>query len=462
MPRSILPISLCYNVSLKCGMQTARIVELNVSVAHMNSGVNTKTISVDQLCVGLYVHLDVAWLEHSFARNSFRIKNQQQIAAIKQLGIQTIRVEPARCECRPLPLPEHPLPPAEVELAQPSAEELAMIQAKKDRVERLIAERAAISRCEKEYQKAASTIKNISRNLFSRPQEAYKDAEQLTQQMLDSLLAEKDIAIHLMNDKIAGEEAYYHSLNVSILAMMLAKEMSLPAADIKVLGMGCLFHDIGKMEIPDRIVNKNFELTKAEQNLLQMHCAYGLNIAEKIGLPKGAMDIIMQHHEYADGSGYPNRLTSDRMSILARIVCVINTYDNHCNRPNPADSLTPYEALAHMFAHQRKLFDPLPLNIFIRCMGVYPPGTVVKLSDGTFGMVVSVNSGKPLRPSVLIYDPSVPKNEAIILDLSNEPELEVSASLRPAQLAPAVYEYLSPRKRMTYFFDSASAQKTKP
>lgn len=429
----------------------------------MSNAPITRTISVDQLCIGLYVHLDVGWLEHSFARNSFKIKSNEQIAAIKQLGIKNIRVEPAKCDGRPLPLNTDPAAVAapEPEVVQPSAEEIEMINAKRARIEKLIKEREAIGKCEKEYLKAANTLKNISRNLFSRPKDAYNDADQLIQQMLDSMMADKDIAIHLMNDKIAGEDAYYHSLNVSVLAMMLAKELGLPAGDIKVLGVGCLFHDVGKVEIPDRIVNKTFALTTAEQNLLKMHCQYGETIGAKIELPKGALDIIMQHHEYADGSGYPKQLSLDKISLLARIVCIINTYDNHCNRPNPADSLSPYEALSYMFAHQRKLFDPAALNIFIRCMGVYPPGTLVKLSDGTLGMVVSVNSGKPLRPSILIYDPSVPKNEAIILDLSGEPDLEVSASLKVNQLTPEVYDYLSPRKRMNYFFDTPKPSNNK-
>ncbi len=414
-----------------------------------------KTISVDQLCVGLYVMLDVGWLEHSFARNSFRIKNAEQIKSIKSLGIKTIRVESTLCECKPLPLPATPAAsvepaPAAIELTE---EEVALITAKKERIAKLMAEREAIARCEKEYQKAATAIKNITRNIFSQPKEAYKHADELTQQMLDSLLSEKDIAIHLMNDKIAGEEAYYHSLNVAILSMMLAKELGFDAQEIKVLGMGCLFHDIGKVEIPDRIVNSRQELSKAEQNLLQLHCNYGLKIAEKIGLPKGALDIIMQHHEYADGSGYPGRLSGDKITVLSKIVCIVNAYDNHCNRPNFADSLSPYDALVLMFAHQRKLFDAATLNIFIRCMGIYPPGTIVKLSDGTFGMVVSVNSGQPLRPTILIYDPSVPKDEAIILDLSNDSDLEVKSSLKPDLLPQEIYAYLSPRKRMTYYFD---------
>jgi putative nucleotidyltransferase with HDIG domain len=422
-----------------------------------------KTISVDQLCVGLYVMLDVGWLEHSFARNSFRIKNADQIKAIKSLGIKTIRVESTLSECKPLALPVAPAAAVENQpvVAEPTAEELILINAKKERIAKLIAEREAIARCEKEYQKAAAAIKNISRNLFSQPKEAFNSADQLTQQMLDSLLSEKDIAIHLMNDKIAGEEAYYHSLNVAILSMMLGKEMGFQPADLKVLGMGCLFHDIGKVEIPDRIVNSRQELSKSEQNLLQLHCNYGLKIGERLGLPKGALDIIMQHHEYADGSGYPGHLAADKSTMLSRIVCIVNAYDNHCNRPNPADSLTPYDALVLMFAHQRKLFDAATLNIFIRCMGIYPPGTIVKLSDGTFGMVVSVNSGQPLRPTILIYDPSVPKDEAIILDLSNDSDLEVKASLKPDALPQEIFAYLSPRKRMTYYFDPQKPGATK-
>jgi len=398
--------------------------------------------------------LDVGWLEHSFARNSFRIKNADQIKAIKNLGIKTIRVESTLSESKPLPLPPPSATvPVRTLAIEPTAEELLLINAKKERIAKLMAEREAIARCEKEYQKAAIAIKNISRNIYSQPKEAYNSADQLTQQMLDSLLSEKDIAIHLMNDKIAGEEAYYHSLNVAILSMMLAKEMGFQTVDIKVLGMGCLFHDIGKVEIPDRIVNSRQELSKSEQNLLQLHSNYGLKIGERIGLPKGALDIIMQHHEHADGSGYPGHLSGDKITVLSKIVCIVNAYDNHCNRPNPADSLPPYDALVLMFAHQRKLFDATTLNIFIKCMGIYPPGTIVKLSDGTFGMVISVNSGQPLRPTILIYDPSVPKDEAIILDLSADSDLEVKASLKPDLLPQEIYAYLSPRKRMTYYFD---------
>ena len=411
-------------------------------------------IEIDQLCVGMYVHLDLSWMEHNFARNSFKIKDKNQIDEIKKLGLNRVRIDPSLSEHKPqasAPVVAKAVTPKLPEL---SPEETALLQAKQARVDRLNQQIAAAAHCKKAFLKAAGTLKNISLNLFSRPQEAHHDADLLVQQMLESLLTDKDIAIHLMNDKGAGEENYYHSLNVAVLAMLLGKELALPPDDIKLLGMGCLFHDIGKVEIPDWLVQKTTSLNTAEKHLLQQHCQYGEVIAHKIGLPPRAVEIIMQHHECIDGSGYPKQLKGEQIAPLAGIVAIVNTYENHCNQPNPADSLSPYEALSTMFARQRARFDPGPLSVFIRCMGVYPPGTVVRLSNDVLGMVVSVNSGKPLRPSVLIYDPAIPKEEALIIDLLDKPELSVAASLKPAQLPRDVYDYLSPRKRMMYFFDT--------
>lgn len=421
----------------------------------MDDEQQSEYIEIEQLRVGVYVHLDLGWMEHNFARNSFKIKDKAQIEEIKKLGLNRIRIDPSLSDHQPLPVaPVVAVKPVVPKGPTLSPEESARLEIKKARIERLNQQVAAVAHCKKEFLKAASTLKNISLNLFSRPQEAHHDADQLVQQMLESLLTDKDIAIHLMNDKGAGEENYYHSLNVAVLAMLLGKELALPEAEIKLLGMGCLFHDIGKVEIPEWLVTKTGTLTRAEKNLLQQHCQYGEAIAHKIGLPQRAIEIILQHHECIDGSGYPNQLKGDQIASLAGIVAIVNTYDNHCNRPNPADSLSPYEALSTMFARQRAQFDPGPLSVFIRCMGVYPPGTIVRLSDDTLGMVVSVNSGKPLRPSILIYDPAVPKEEALIVDLMSTPELSVSASLKAAQLPREVYDYLSPRKRMMYFFDT--------
>lgn len=421
----------------------------------MSDNDNRQYVSVDQLCVGLFVHLDLTWMEHPFTFSSFKIKSQDQIDTIRGLGLGKIRFDPSKSDVKPLPQPaggsEAPSAPAQPK--QVSEEEKAALAAKRSRIEKLEKQRAAIAECEKKFHGAATAVKNITKNLFSKPQESLREASELVGQMVDSMLTDKDIAIHLMNDKVAGEEVYFHSLNVAVLAMILGKELGLPADDIRTLGVGSMFHDIGKVEIPEKILLKTDPLTRAEIDFMRQHVTYGMDIGKKVGLAPGVLAIIAQHHEYMDGSGYPRGTAGDKIYQLSRIITIVNDYDNQCNQINPANSMTPHEALSQMFSQHRARYDPAALKLFVRTLGVYPPGTIVKLSNDVIGMVTSVNSSKPLKPSVLIYDPEIPKHEAVILDLETEPDINVSKSIKPGQLPRQTHDYLNPRKRMTYFFD---------
>ena len=114
-----------------------------------------------------------------------------------------------------------------------------------------------------------------------------------------------------------------------------------------------------------------------------------------------------------------------------------------------------------MFAQRRAKFEPRALQLMIRSLGVYPPGSIVKLSNDAIALVQSVNPAKPLRPWVLLYDATIPKEEALSIDLEQEPELNIIKAMRPIQLPAAVYDYLSPRKRVTYYFDADSVNGTK-
>jgi hypothetical protein len=138
------------------------------------------------------------------------------------------------------------------------------------------------------------------------------------------------------------------------------------------------------------------------------------------------------------------------------VVSLVNLYDNLCNPGNPAAAITPHEALSQMFAQMRSRFDAKILALFIRMMGVYPPGSVIQLSDDRYAMVVSVNSSRPLRPSIVIHDPYIPKDEALIIHLEDTPELNIRRSLKPLQLPKAAMDYLSPRQRICYFFERGS------
>jgi len=427
-------------------------------------------VSVDELDVGVYVHLDMRWVEHNFSLNNFKIRNAGQIAKIKALGLKKIRIDPARSEFVPERYLESPLQATAVgndgatrSAARPSTEFDESTKggtAIPERQEFLDQQRAAIDACEKQFAQAASSLRSINADIHARPQQARESATDLVQGILLNILHDKDVAIHLMNDKAGGEELYFHALNVSVLAMMLAKELGMSPDDIEQLGIGCLFHDVGKTQIPDRVL-KVASPTRAEINLLQQHCAYGNAIGVRMGLSREALEIINQHHECFDGTGYPNLLIGDEIAPLARIAAIVNSYDNHCNPKDPADAMTPYETLSYMYAHERHCFDIAYLSVFVRCMGVYPPGTLVRLSDDSIGLVVAANFGMPLRPKILIFDPSVPKHEATVLDLQQAPELSVRDSLRPSEIGPDVHEYLSPRTHVTYFFETPERDRSR-
>lgn len=412
-------------------------------------------ISPAQLCVGLHVHLDLPWTEHPFTFSSFKIKSLEQIVTLQTLGLTRIRFNKAKSDGEPLAVPKGiPAQPA----APRSHDDDPLYRAKRARVERLLAQQARVAQCEHEFLSSARAVKSITHNLFAKPNEAHQEAQTLVQSIADSMLTESDIAINLMKDKSGGEDVYFHSLNVTVLSMMLAKELKAPHEAIRLIGMGAMFHDVGKLDIPDRIVRKTESLTKPELSLLQQHCAYGVETGRKLGLPNEALTVIAQHHEYADGTGYPKGLKGADIFLLARVVAIANTYDNLCNPVKASTALTPHQALSLMYAQQRGKFDTTPFTTFVRCMGIYPPGTVVVLSNESVGMVVSVNSAVPLKPTVLIYDPAVPRERAILVDLESEPEVSIGRALKPEQLPKPVYDYLAPRRRLTYYFDSESSQ----
>ena len=408
-------------------------------------------ISPAQLCVGLHVHLDMPWTEHPFTFSSFKIKSLDQIVTLQALGLTRIRYSRSKSDGEPLAAPKG----VQAEPATPvSHDDDPLYQAKRARVERLLAQQSRVAKCEREFLTSARAVKSINQNLFAKPDEARQEAEWLVQSIASSMLTESDIAINLMKDKPGGEDVYFHSLNVTLLAMMLAKELKAPPEAVRLIGMGAMFHDVGKLDIPDRIVRKTEPLTKPELSLLQQHCAYGVETGRKLNLPNEALTVIAQHHEYSDGTGYPKGLKGADIFLLSRVVAIANCYDNLCNPVKQSAALTPHQALSLMYAQQRAKFDTAALTTFVRCMGIYPPGTVVVLSNESIGMVVSVNSTVPLKPTVLIYDPAVPRERAILVELESEPEVSISRALKPEQLPKPLYDYLAPRRRLTYYFDS--------
>lgn len=408
-------------------------------------------LNPEQLCVGLYVELDLGWMEHPFAFNRFKIKSPEQIDTLRRLGLAQIRYNPAKSDCAPLPArsegePAPPPPPP------PDPAELRAQAEKRARIARVGRIREEISKVEQTFLRAADALKQINRNIRSRPQEVFEQADQVATQLVEVALAEGDIKIHAMSQSL-GDDVYFHSLNVAVLSMMIGAAIKLRKEELHQIGLGALLHDVGQLEIPDLVLAKRDNLDKAEQAIYENHVKLGVRIAGKLGLSEAALQVIAQHHERMDGSGYPAGRAGAEISIPARIVAIANAYDNLCNPQDLTRALTPYEALSLLFAKQRKRFDDSLLRTFIRCLGVYPPGTLVRLSDERIGLVISVNARQAMRPQVMVYDPDIPSEAALILDLDAEPVLAVREGLRPAAVPGEILKYLNPRQRVTYNMD---------
>lgn len=405
-------------------------------------------ISPDQLCVGLYIQLELAWWEHNFAFSNFKIKDEAQIKALRALGLERLRYDPARSDCPPLAA--SPTPVAAEPVAAPTLS--PQQQANLARAEKLKALRKRLAEVDRKFVQASQQVKTLNQTLRSRPEDAIKQAGEIVGAMVETLLGGSGVVLHSINSK-AAEDSYLHSLNVTVLALMLGRQLGLDSEDCHILGLGALLHDIGKLEVPSKVLLKSEPLTRPEQQLLQLHCEFGLRMGQKLMLDDEVLRIINEHHEYCDGSGYPRQLREAAIGRLSRLVCIANQFDNLCNPLNPRDGLSPHEALALMFKQQSARFDAVALKAFIRVMGVYPPGGLVQLDDQRYGLVLGINPSQPLKPTLIVYDAAVPKSEALIIDLAQEPRLSIAASLRPAQLPREALEYLNPRQQLTYFVE---------
>ena len=172
------------------------------------------------------------------------------------------------------------------------------------------------------------------------------------------------------------------------------------------------------------------------------------------GFPPSAQMLVLQHHELLDGTGFPGRIQGAAVTPGARIAAVANVYDRLCNSKDGAPVRTPHEAMKALYKKRGPL-DPKAVTMFIRKLGVYPPGSLVELSNTMQGMVVSANIRDSLRPSVKVHHPDIPKREALIIDLTIETELTVVKALRPDDLAPDVLQYLNPGKQVSFYVDAA-------
>ncbi|MDF5072701.1 HD-GYP domain-containing protein [Vibrio parahaemolyticus] len=410
-------------------------------------------LTVDRIQPGLHIRLPLKWNDHPFLLNSFKIKDQEQIEMIRHLGVKFVYFNPEQSDAAPLPVNQIQTD-STTSNESLDLETQKLWQEKQKRIEKLSAYRRRVIQCEKEFERSLARMRSVMTKIRNRPTAAVDEAQLLIEDIVEKLMCDDNVTLHLMNGKNEFEDIYFHSLNVAVIAMMIGRAKGYSAKQLKELSFAALFHDMGKIKIPTAILRKQVPLTEPETNYLKLHTKYGLDLANQIeGFPEPAKIVIAQHHELRDGSGYPEGLKGDEIDELAQIVIVANAFDNLCHTPIASEQKIPYTALSHLYKNCKHLYKEENLNILIKFMGVFPPGTVVQLSNNMVGLVISVNASNLLFPNVLVYDPSVPRTQAPIIELASK-DLRIVNAIHPSKLPDKIKEYLNPRSRISYFFDS--------
>lgn len=404
-------------------------------------------VPVDRLVPGLFIDLERSWMHHPFLLSKFKLKSAQEIAIIQELGFKEVTVFPDR---------------SDTTIAETASDASSDVVTQKNLWDRkhsqidLAAQyRSNRNRIANRYQETVKKIKNLTLDLKSAPANAVRDAHEVVAEMAKAFDRDSSVLINLVNLADQRFTMYNHALNVTVLSLYIGSALGFDQNQLRKLGMGAVMHDIGKVAVPDKILMKREALNASELKLLQSHTLLGARLIQKIDtLPPEAISIIDQHHEFLDGSGYPKGIGDADITQMARIVAVVNMYDNLCNPPNPKDAMTPKNAMATLFQKYKNKLDGQIVQKFIHTMGIYPPGTVVKLSDGSVGLVVAVDPKSLLKPQVLLYNEDIPRTEAVMIDLRQFNDLSITDVLKVGDYPDRIFSYLGIQERVGYFYDS--------
>lgn len=420
--------------------------------------VSAPTISIEtaELRVGMFVHLDLGWMSHPFALSSFRISDAAQIATIRALGLARVRCnveEGAQTDHAPLgsgvtPVPSEPAPLTDVAPAPAPAASVREAQRAA-----LAQRRAAVEICQRQYGEAAHGWQQVQDQSQKDPLAAGQRLVALSDALVEKMLGSREVSIRALTETSADRAS--HALNVGVISLLMGKMCGLAETDLCDLGVGALSHDIGKIDLPQHLHRPAPDFSSAEVAQYRDHVAQGVTQGRRMGLAPGALLVIAQHHEHCDGSGFPQGISVNRMSVASRVVALVNRYDNLCHPAPQLRTMTPHEALSRLFAQGRNHYDATLLTSFVRMMGVYPPGSVVQLTDDRFALVDSVNSSRPLKPRVLVHDPQLSPDAPLLVNLEGEPVLGIRRSLPATQIPRASLDILMPPARVNWFFEAA-------
>lgn len=403
-------------------------------------------LSPDQLTVGMDIWLNCPWYKHPFHKNRFTLISAKQIQVIQELALSDLYYLPSQVPSETKSSARSSLKHSEA-IEDLSAIPPSCLVSVPDSGQ-LSTRQVELKQASTAYKDTLRKSSDCLRQISSVQAPSAREANRLVQQFVDELLNSDTSGVladvlHLnMTERVQAT----HALNTSILALLIGRELELDPDDLKILGMAGLLHDLGEQRIPSQIRWKTEPLTRAEKSLFELHPLYGKEMLNGLhGVPHSVAEIVAQHHEHLNGTGYPRRLTDKQILPLAQIIRVVDAYQYLTNpREGQQPRLQPNQALAELYFKRSAQLSMKIIIALVRVVSVYPPGTLVELSDGSLAIVLNTSSAESLRPTVMTYDRRGSEYDTRLIDLNEQRHLSISRIVMTSELPSDLAERITP------------------
>lgn len=385
-----------------------------------------KKIATSQLKPGMFVvELNAGWMEHPFARNKLLL-DQEDIIRIRESGIKEVIIDTERG--------------LDTVVESLESEELEGI-----RQLELLAEESPVLDGEALKKNDKECAELLINHAVAAVRSLMDDArignpldltvlEGVATEVAREVVANPATAIVVYHLRNTCEYTYAHSVRVAVLAVSCAHRMGLSGDVCQKIALGGLLHDIGKMCVRKEVLQKPDKLTPVEMNHMREHVVLGAGLIKEGQLPSETLAVLLEHHERFDGNGYPRQLTGTEISLAGRISAIADVYDAISSDRWYHKGLPPAAAIRKIHEWSKFHFDPEVAAHFIRSVGIYPVGSLVRLSNKRLAVVVEHKQSSPLFPRVLpVFDLHLKKTitKAIELDLSGRRHIKIECHEDP-------------------------------